>query len=434
MSLQASAQPGRLLPLPLPRLAWLAGATTALAVLVLFLVSAKVLQWLGLPYSTSGGSALSKFHPATFLALAALLLSAAAAGPGRFVARSVVDRPGLVAFAFAILLLLFQAVIVQKLPVSAIVDTFMLPFALFLAICALSDRAGSRLALLLHIVFFANSAIGYLEYTTGFRLTPYYMGSEVITYDWRATALFGHPLSNALITGAYLLVLAGGGGKRFDVRLTAFLLVFHLGALAAFGGRAATIVVLVLLALRGAVASLGILAGRRMSRRAVITVAVVATLVATFGTLAVLGGFLDSFLDRFQDDHGSANTRVAMFHVFDGTSWHDMIFAPDLDHIAANQRRLDLAIAIESFIVAFFAYYGAVTMVLFFAGLFAFCTEIIRVTGAPAVLPLAYFFIVSSTSTGIANKTIDLGMLTAMLLLFLTPRFLPPARKRDLPC
>lgn len=432
MSYGTAAQPSRVLPVP--SLATLAAAMTALAVLTLFLVSSKVLQWLGLPYATSGGSALAKFHPATFLAIAALLLAAAAAGFGRFTARAAIERPGLVAFAFAILLLLFQAVIIQKLPLSAIVDTFMLPLALFLAICALSDRTGSRLALALHVVFFANSAIGYLEYTTGFRLTPYYMGSEVITYDWRATALFGHPLSNALITGAYLLVLANGGGKRFDVRLMAFLLVFHLGALAAFGGRAATIVVLALLALRGGVASLGILAGRPVSRRAVITVAVVATLVATLGTLAVLGGFLDSFLDRFQDDHGSANTRIAMFHVFDGTSWHDMVFAPDLNHIAANQRRLDLAIAIESFIVAFFAYYGAVTMILFFAGLLAFCAEIVRVTGASAIMPIAYFFIVSSTSTGIANKTVDLGMLTAMLLLFLTPRFLPAARRQARPC
>lgn len=432
MSYSAAAQPSR--TLAVPSIATLAAATTALAVLTLFLVSSKVLQWLGLPYATSGGSALAKFHPATFLAIAALLLSAAAAGFSRFTARAAIERPGLVAFAFAILLLLFQAVIVQKLPVSAIVDTFVLPLALFLSICALSDRAGSRLALVLHVVFFANSAIGYIEYTTGFRLTPYYMGSEVITYDWRATALFGHPLSNALITGAYLLVLANGGGKRFDVRLTAFLLVFHLGALAAFGGRAATIVVLALLALRGAFASLGILAGRRVSRRAVITAVVVVTLIATLGTLAVLGGFLDSFLDRFQDDHGSANTRVAMFHVFDGTSWHDMIFAPDLGHIAANQRRLDLAIAIESFIVAFFAYYGAVTMVLFFAGLAAFCAETVRVTGASAIMPLAYFFIVSSTSTGIANKTVDFGMLTAMLLLFLTPRFLPAARRPNRPC
>jgi hypothetical protein len=432
MSLRAIGEPR--FRVALPSLSDLAAAMTTLAVLVLFLVSSKVLQWIGLPYSVSGGSALAKFHPATFLSLAALALTAASVGPGRLLASAAIGRPGLVAFAFAILLLFFQAVVVQKLPLSAIADTFVMPLALFLSIISLSDRAGGRLATWLHVIFFANSAIGYFEYVTGLRLTPYYQGAEIITYDWRATALFGHPLSNALMTGVYLLVLSGRGGRRFDIGLRAFLIVFNLGAMAAFGGRAATVVALGLLGARAAFAGLSVLAGQRFSRRAVLVVTVAVTLVGTLGTLAILGGFLDSFLDRFQNDYGSADTRVAMFHVFDGTNWHDYLFAPDLKHIAANQQRLDLAIAIESFIVAFFAYYGAVTTILFFSGLFAFSAEIVRAVGVSALLPLGYYFTVSSTSTGIANKTIDLAMITAMLLLFLGRRFLPSAPGALRPC
>lgn len=412
-----------------PRLADLAAGATVLTVLVLFLVSPKVLQWVGLPYATSGGPALAKFHPATFLSLVALMLTALAVGPGRLIARTALGRPGLVAFAFAILLLFYQAVIVQKLPASAVADNFVLPLALFVSITALPDRTGSRLATTLHVLFFANSAIGYFEYLTGIRLTPNFQGGEIITYDWRATALFGHPLSNALLTGTYLLVITGAGGRRFDFRLRAFLVVFSLGAMAAFGGRAATVTVLALLSLRGAVEMLKALAGQRFSRRAAVTIVVTLTLVGTIGTLAVLSGFGDSFLDRFENDYGSAGTRIAMFHIFDGATWHDRLFVPNLDLITSNQQRLGLAIAIESFVVAFFAYYGAVTTILFFSGVAAFSGEIVRAVGVSALLPLCYYFAVSSTSTGIANKSIDFAMITTLLLVLLERRFLPLAMR-----
>ena len=432
MSLRTAPAPS--VRLVLPSLADVAAGLTTLAVLVVFLVSAKVLQWAGLPYATPGGSALAKFHPATFLSLAALAVTALAVGPGRLVAWLALQRPGLVAFGFAIVLLLFQVVAVQKLPVSAVADTFVMPLALFIAISALADRPAGRLATMLHVLFFVNSAIGYVEYLTGFRLTPNFINGEVVTYDWRATALFGHPLSNALLTGVYLLVLTGSGGRRFDIAMRAFLVVFNIGAMAAFGGRAATVAVLGLLALRGVVAGLKLIAGARFSRRGVVSVTVALTLVGTIGTVAILAGFADSFLDRFQNDYGSAGTRIAMFHIFDGANWHDRIFAPDLGQITANQHRLGLAIAIESFVVAFLAYYGVVTTVLFFAGVVAFSAEIVRSSGRAALLPLVYYFAVSSTSTGIANKTIDLAMITAMLLLLLDRRFLPEGPKGSVAC
>lgn len=417
-----------------PSLADLAAGMTLLAVLVLFLVSSKVLQWAGLPYATSGGSALAKFHPATFLSLAALALTMLAVGPGRFLAQTAIGRPGIVAFAFAIGLLFFEAVVVQKLPASAVADTFVMPLALFLSLTALADRPAGRLAILLHVLFFVNSALGYFEYLTGFRLTPNFQNGEVVTYDWRATALFGHPLSNALLTGTYLLVITGAGGRRFDIGLRTFLVVFHLGAMAAFGGRAATVAVVGLLALRGAWAGLQMLAGARFSRRTLTIIIIAATLVATIGTLAILSGFGDSFANRFENDYGSAGTRIAMFHIFDGANWHDRLFAPDMAQVSANQHRLGLAIAIESFVVAFFAYYGIVTTVLFFAGVAAFSAEIVRAVGGAALMPLAYYFAVSSTSTGIANKSIDFAMVTVLLLVLLDARFLPGPGRRAGAC
>jgi len=413
-------------PIRIARPIGLATGLTVLTVAVLFLVSSKVLQALGIPYASTGGSPLTKFHPATFLSLAALGTWAIVIGPGRLLAALAAQRPGILVFAMAIALLTFQAAVVQQLPISAVVDTFVLPLALFISILALRASVMERLVIALHLFFLVNSTLGYAEYFTGWRLTPYYEGGVLITYDWRSTALLGHPLINALATGLYLLILSGPGGRRFDLPIRTFLLIYSLGAMVAFGGRAATVMALVLLAARGLFSLAKVLSGRPFGRRDAFAVIVVLTLIATIGSLLVQGGVLDTFLSRFEDDSGSAATRVAMFHVFDGMALRDLFFAPDLAHVASNQRRLDLTIGIESFVVAFFAYYGIVTTLVFFAGLAFFAAEIIRTVGTPGLVPLAYFFLVSSTSTGIANKTTDMALIMAMILIGLDRRFIPP--------
>lgn len=412
-------------PIRIARPFALATGLTVLAILVLFFVSSKVLQAIGLPYASTGGSPLAKFHPATFLSLAALSVWAIAIGPGRLLAALATQRPGILVFAMAIGLLTFQTAIVQQLPISAVVDTFVLPLALFISIACLRAPVMERLVIGLHLFFLLNSSLGFLEYFSGWRLTPNYEGGKIITYDWRATALLGHPLINALATGLCLLILSGPGGRRFDLPIRTFLLIYSLAAMIAFGGRAATVVVLGLLAARGLLSVSKVLAGRRFRLRDALAVMVVLTLIATVGSLLVQGGILDTFVSRFEDDSGSAATRVAMFHIFDGMALRDIFFAPDLAHVASNQRRLDLAIGIESFVVAFFAYYGIVTTVLFFLGLVFLCAEIIRTVGPAGLLPLGYFFLVSSTSTGIANKTTDMALVMTMILIGLDRRFIP---------
>ncbi|WEK48717.1 MAG: VpsF family polysaccharide biosynthesis protein [Candidatus Kaistia colombiensis] len=421
-------------PIQIARPFGLAAGLTVLAVAALFLISSKVLHALGLPYGTAGGAPLAKFHPATFLSLAALGVWAIAIGPGRMLTALAIRRPGILVFMMAIALLTFQTAIVQKLPISAIVDTFVLPLALFISLAALRAPVMERLIIALHLFFLLNSTLGFAEYFTGWRLTPNYEGGTIITYDWRSTALLGHPLINALATGMYLLILTGPGGRRFDLPIRTFLLIYNLGAMVAFGGRAATVLLLALLAVRSAWSIAKVLAGRPFRLRDAFAVIVVLTLIATIGSLLVQGGILDTFLSRFEDDSGSAATRVAMFHIFDGMALRDVFFAPDLAHVASNQRRLDLAIGIESFVVAFFAYYGIATTLLFFIGLLFFCAEIIRAVGTAGLLPLAYFFLVSSTSTGIANKTTDMALIMAMILILLDRRFIPTLTNEHRAC
>ena len=65
----------------------------------------------------------------------------------------------------------------------------------------------------MHALLLLNATIGIVEFASGLRFTPLVAAGVVIEDDWRSTALLGHPLANASLTGAYILMLALGAGR-----------------------------------------------------------------------------------------------------------------------------------------------------------------------------------------------------------------------------
>lgn len=387
------------------------------AVATMVCVSAMVLMHWGIPYGMAGGSQLLKIHPATYLAALAFLALLAALGPARILATLWRDHPGVLVFAAAIGILGFQAIVVQQKPVSPLVDTFVSALFMFVLLTRLGLRDRTKLALFLHVFFLVNSGLGYIEQITTFRLTPFIMDGVVATFEFRSTALLGHPLANAAQTGIYLILISGPAGRGLDPRLRAALILFHIGALACFGGRTAAVLIAGILAARGFISFGKVMAGGHFDRRAAMGGIALATVLTL--ALVVLGqlGAFDRFLGRFSDDAGSAHTRLAMLHVFDRLTTEAIILGPNPMDIAAAQRRLDITTAIESFLVAFPAYYGVLVTALFFAGLGALFFELARLVGPAAYLPIVFFFVINASANGISTKTLDLSiMLTTVAM------------------
>src|SRR5438045_1573292 len=88
-----------------------------------------------------------------------------------------------------------------------------------------------------------------------------------LTGDWRSTALLGHPLANAVVTGVYILVLAVGGGRDLPDVLRPMLVVVQLAAMFAFGGRASFVLLVAMLGFLGLQAAWRIAAGKRFISR-----------------------------------------------------------------------------------------------------------------------------------------------------------------------
>ncbi len=388
------------------------------AVLSVMLLSSMVLIRIGLPYAAKGGSLVFKIHPATYFSLFAVIFWTIGQGPSRMIGRLAVEHAGVAAFLVATVLLFMHSALVVKVPLSAPIDTFLLTVLIFIALDWLPGDTRERLGNVVHAIMITNAALGVVEFGTGFRLTPMYdIDGTVMSYDWRSTALFGHPLSNAFQQGTYLVALACGAGRNMPTIVRLGAIGLSALSLVAFGGRVGLVLAYVLV---GAVAFIGgakVLAGARFR----LSNAIMGVLVASVAAVAIVvfleSGGADKFITRFSQDHGSAQTRVSMFRIFGALDWAQFLAWPDSDAIAQAQREYSLRIGVESSEVGLVASYGLLTAGLFMTALGLFMADLVRTTSRRTIWLIIYFVGVMSASTGIANKSTNLAMFVVSVFL-----------------
>lgn len=389
---------------------------TFLSVLAVFLLSGQMLNLIGIPYDGNGGNPLIKIHPASYLSVLALVAWIVAdGGPGIFLGRVWRENPGLLAFFLAIGLLVFQVIFVQKTPISQVTDNFILTACLFASLVRLAPGEIKLLAYAVQGILVVNSFLGYAEVLGGFRLTPLYVNGEILAWDWRATALLGHPLMNAMTTAVCLVSLALGAGPfRAWPRLA--LILFHFGALFFFGGRTAIVLSAASLLAVGSVWTARLMLGRRFPLIVAAVAVLAGTLLVIGAILAVDAGLIDRVIGRFLDDEGSAMARVAMLSIFRDMSWPDIVFGPDVATVKAMLPKIGTPLAIESAYIGFVAYYGGFVTLFFLMGLAAFLAELVRRFGPPVLMPLGIYFLISTAVSSFSTKSLELALLTSLLV------------------
>jgi hypothetical protein len=406
---------------------------TFLTVGATLLMSASLLLYMGIPYGEPGGNPLSKIHPATYIALVTFALNAIRRGnPLTYLGEVAKRFPGIPYYLIIWICLISWVIVVQRTPITGIVDTLLTPCLMFLLIADLTDDEHAFLALLVHVFMTLNASIGIIEVSTGWRLVPSFeaLGKEV-TYDWRGTALLGHPLGNASLTGAYILVLAFGADWRIPDWLRPILILLQFCAMVAFGGRAAT--VLVLAGILPALVWRGcrILTGGSFDARAAAVLAVVLPIGIGLILLAVDAGVFDKFAERFADDGGSAQTRVAMMRIMYSFNFSDLLFGPNPDELNTKMSVEGTPIAIESFVIGFFVQYGLGISIIFFAALAIFSYEFWRFgnAGIGTVYVIAYFYLVAAGSASLSTKS---TIFMHFISVYMTVEARPSARDRRL--
>jgi hypothetical protein len=407
---RAGLQPPVHAALPLTSLSppsgWFFGAGLAAVVLLLLTVSGLALTELGWNYGEAGGSALEKMHPGTLIAAVVLLLSAGARGnPLSAFIRTFEAHPGLIIYFAGIIVLMLHSVFVAGLPFTVFIDTFVLPAILFLLLQDIPEERRRNLALLVHALFAINAVLGLAEFAFGFRLTPLYVEGEVLEAEWRSSALLGHPLGNAILTGCYMIMLVKSGARDLPLLLRPVVFALATAGMVVFGGRAATAFMLVVLGGLALKRGTEVLRGAPFDKRVLLAALVCVPFIAMAVIVLQQSGFFDQFVNRIVDDEGSASTRVEMFELFKYLNWYDFLLGPDPRQIATLMAQYGLLYGIESFWVAMTLLHGVVVSFVFFAALFFFCREVVMSAGSGAFVVFLYFFAVASTSVSLSAKS-----------------------------
>lgn len=424
MTSARSGQTDRVAASGFPRIAmtWGGGLASSLliaAVIADFVISAMALTYAGLGYDSPDGAAWHKFHPATYLAMLAFAAAVLfQPRPINYLRNCCIKFPGAAYFIVMWLLLTAYGVLVQKMPLTSLVEPYLLALVTLFMVDDLSSRSREFVRIFLHTVLFANAVAGVIELTTQTRLFPYVISGVPVIGDPRSTALLGHPLANAATTGVYLLCLFLGGDPKVTPIWRTIMMVVAILGLIAFGGRTAIIASGLVIAAKLAFDFVLILLGARLTLKGVLGAALVAPVVLASVVGAAYAGLFDALIDRFIDDNGSAQARVIVLQLFDIFDFNDLLLGPPPDLVNSALKSFGIEIGIESTWLALIFQYGLLMTGFFVAGLFCLFWEFWRRSRSGASLLFLYLLFIISSATGLASKTMVFAQF-AILILFL---------------
>lgn len=418
-------------------LSFLAVIATFASMLALFAVSPIALEARGIVYIDSGGGLLAKVHPATLLAMLAFALRCLASRrPLHISWRLMTGDPGVLLLLASVVVAAIFAALVDKTPVSPLVDTFILPVLVFVLLRDLDRRTAIWLAGLVALVLVVNAGMAIVELLRGFhfvQVTPppeatddptqanaLFSWKADMAHDWRAEALLGHPLVNGLVVGSLVLCLASPGAVWIPFVPRILLLGVQAMSLFAFGARTALVLSFVFAAwLLSIQVAEAIRRGARPSSRMFACAMLVMAAVVAVTALLVYDGFADKTLDRFSHDSGSASTRLTMFTLLTQLSWADLFLHPDKDLVATLQRIHGLEFGIESSWIGLVLSYGIIIAAVITAGVLAFWRSVLRFAGRGGSTVFLLYFILISVTASLSGKTTTMAMVVALIVLFL---------------
>jgi len=420
----------------LPRLDRLSRGFLALGISSLLLLSNLAMNGLGIHYVLPGGALPEKIHPGTYFILLAFVLFLCARGNPVLAMVELTRRHTTVLAMFwctalAIVYILVRDGAEGTQPGLMLTETYVTAALATVMLLEAPESYRRRCFQLFLAIVLANTALAIFEALTQTRLTPYYnlaSKGELVEKQFRPTALFGHPLENALITALFLMAFLGSYRRPLSkLAIVGFLVV----GLLAEGGRTSMAVALMLTAVWAAViAARSIRAGRASYRGVLVALLAGSVLPTALFAGAVLAGLGERILaNLYWDD--SANTRSMLFKVFDYISLEQLLFG--MSNVAWEDIKLQAAInwglvEVENFWIVVLAWLGAVVFSIYIAGLFSFVWSFWRRGGLATRLATILLIIVCSSNNSLAKKD---KTLTAFAAFTITAAATVSARSRQ---
>jgi hypothetical protein len=407
------------LPTPAQRLGY---KVAVLAVMVQFVISPNLLMMVGIDYNAIGGNPLVKLHPATYLAGIAACLAVCGSRPaGSALTNLFRSSPALALFLVLIPACAFYSIACVGFSGSAIyIDTYLSAGMIVLALQNGTDLQHRFLARMIIAWCVLNVLISVGETLTQTHLVPEPQYAELIPKeqeDFRGAALFGHPLTGALVTALSIFLLLG---MRAGVVVKSALFTTLMIGLLAYSGRAAMGTTLVLLAGGAVIAVFRGLLHRKLSGGLVAallaTVFLLLPLLIVVITGTSIGDRLVSHL--YADD--SVDARSIQWFVLDRLNLHDVLFGVTPTRLEMLKYQIGLGATdtdIENFWLLMFLDLGIIGFVVWVVALGLFLLHLGRRTGSPyGWLMMLAFILIDSTANSLGRKCADLVFLSALMI------------------
>ncbi len=388
----------------------LAGMICLFGFFLHIVLSDPLLNAIGFHYSGNEGYFFEKIHPGTvFIFLSFLILLWDRGNPIRTLVQVVRQYP-----AFSVLLALYILIFIYLVLRSGPAGTaFIIDTHMTVPICALvlsyAPLSMCRKAVVFFVVIaVANSMIGLAEAIGKFRIFAYNPDWIILKEQYfRASALRGYPLNNAMFTSVALFIALAG---RFSSLIKIFLVLVFMASLVAFGSRAALVFCVAGLAVLGIAKVREDLSISNLSMQRVF-----AMMAATILVPVCFAGFLMLLLDSSIGERlmaaahwdESADSRLLALNVFHYMSGDEIMLGMSADRVANITDRMNAVVSlggIENPWLLMLMYCGAVVFPFWLAATLAFMYRLMR--NQPLVLQLAVlaYFLVASTSNSFGRK------------------------------
>ena len=384
------------------------------AVAIDFTISGTLLTDVGSSYVSEGGSLLAKIHPGSYLAMISGILRCLDQPHGGVGIRRRLERNGfiLIFIAGMTFCCLYALVCTGFGGLIALIDSFLPAGMLALALSDMRLELWRRLRYILQILLAINASLAVIEAITQWHLIPIVLSGGQAEAEFRAAALYDHPLTGAAATMIGLFLRPDLG--RHPILGTSYLTLMG-AALLSFGER--TPLALALMAMLACY--IGAMQ-RKILRRSLQWQDFALIVTVSAATLALAAVALISGLGSRVTDHlywdASAQVRFAQFGILKSLTLSEIIFGcrrADLLALIEPMRLSDGVEVLENFWLVMFATLGAVCFPIFVVSLLSLLWSLWRVSRLEGRIMIVSLMLTASASNSLGRKSTLLAMLVA---------------------
>lgn len=349
-------------------------------------------------YNTEGAGFFLKIHPVSYMLTFMLLVLTVMFGIRRDISFFFKEQFGLFQFACVNLLICIWYVFVFGTSgVAYIVDTYFAAFVFLFFLAKLSILYKQRiLSFIIYFITF-NSVLALVEFTFGLNFfePPRNFGF------FRATALFGHPLTNSLISA--VIALASMNLECNFWKKWIFVLI-NLFSILAFGGRAAFVFTLagifVFIFQDAVVNNFGF---EKFYKSFSYNLIFGCIFVFVMIFLLYYNDIGSGFRNRMYYDT-SAQVRLDSLFLLKKLSISELMWGNDNYYIYKVSMLLPEAKNIENFWIVLLLRYGIVFFVLFIISYCCFCWDVLKKNGFSGIIIMILFTLICSSNNSLSFK------------------------------